>query len=91
MKRPPMKKQPCLVCEGSGELPGPEAGEILRLEREDRGVRRKELLPFFGYSDTYTFDLERGARPLTWELVRKYREAIDEAVKARLKESEVTA
>jgi len=80
-----LKTIKCPHCNGKGELPGTEAGALLRLEREEKDVNRNQLLEFFGYSESYTIDLERGARPLTWELVDKYRTAVVAAVHERLK------
>ncbi len=78
----------CPQCKGRGQVPDTTVGEVLKLEREEAGVNRTELLTHFGYSDSYTFDLERGSRPLTWELVDKYRSAIGKAVQERLQAEE---
>jgi len=90
MKRLPLPTVPCPHCI-DGEIPGPKAGEVLRREREERDVPRSNsanpeisLCHHLNLSETYAVALERGERPLTWELVRRYREAIEVAVKARL-------
>ena len=83
MKRLPFPTTKCESCV-NGMIPGPDAGAALRREREERDVTRTALLAHFNYSESYTIDLERGARPLTWLLVTQYREAIEAAVKARL-------
>lgn len=93
INRPDLRTINCPECGGTGKIPDPQAniGSQLVLEREERGVNRKELSQFFmkgnglsNYSESYITDLERGARPLTWELIEKYRKAIDKAVSARL-------
>jgi transcriptional regulator with XRE-family HTH domain len=85
MKRSPLPTTNCTACRG-GLVPGPTAGEVLRREREERDVTRAALIEHFGFSESYTIDLERGARPFSWELVDSYRQAIEAAVTARLQE-----
>lgn len=83
MKRPTIPVTRCEVCR-NGDIPGPTAGEVLRREREERSVTRAALIEHFGFSESYTIDLERGARPFSWELVDQYRKAIEAAVQTRL-------
>lgn len=83
MRKPPIPTTKCEACK-DGLVPGRLAGETLRREREERHVTRATLAKHFGFSESYTIDLERGARPLTWDLVTAYRAAIEKAVKERV-------
>ena len=65
-------------------MPARNAGEQLRLEREERDVKRVDLAVHIRLSESYVADLEKGARVLSWELVDRYRAAIEKAVKERL-------
>lgn len=93
MKRPQIPIIQCLSCGGTGGLPDTiPTGELLRREREERDVPRISksdpvlgLAYHFGFSESYTLDLERGVRPWSWALISKYRDAIELAVHARLK------
>jgi len=90
VRRPSLPVTPCPTCAGRGEMPGANAGEVLRLEREERRVTRTDLLRHFArpdgglFSESYTIDLERGARPFTWDLIERYRAAIKAAVDERV-------
>ncbi len=85
MRKAQLPTTKCTDCR-DGRVPSRDAGPFLQREREERGVTRTALVPHFGFSESYTIDLEKGARPLTWVLVDKYRDAIEKAVQARLKE-----
>ena len=85
-----MKRQlPTTACSEcrSGKVPARTAGETLRLEREERDVTRVQLAVYMKLSESYVSDLEKGARVLSWELVDRYRKAIEKAVKERLEVS----
>lgn len=77
---------------GTGGTPDTiPTGELLRREREERDVPRCStadpplgLAHHFGFSESYTLDLERGVRPWSWALISRYREAIEAAVQSRL-------
>lgn len=75
---------PCDSCGGIGTLPGPRTGHLMKRLRESRSVTLLQLLEFFPYKKTYTCDLEKDYRPWNNELVRLYKQAMDDAVKARL-------
>ncbi len=84
MKKRTLPTVKCDACRG-GVTPARNAGTVLQLEREERGVTRTAFVPHFGFSESYTIDLEKGSRPLTWVLVDRYRAAIEKAVEERLK------
>lgn len=95
MKRVNIPIVQCLSCGGTGGLPSDKAGEMLRREREEREVPRivkrnpkLGLAYHFGFSESYTLDLERGVRPWSWLLIERYRAAIEQAVQERLKQEE---
>lgn len=93
MKRASLPVTACTYCNGQGQIPDTiPAGEMLRREREERDVPRISksdpvlgLAFHFGFSESYTLDLERGVRPWSWNLIEKYRNAIEKAVESRLK------
>lgn len=89
MKKSKIPIVQCLECGGSGSIPSAATGKVLRREREARGIPRVSRDPthgiahHFGYSESYTLELERDSKPWTWLLIRKYRDAIERAAKAR--------
>lgn len=73
-----LKTKPCAGCGGTGQVPADDVGAILREEREKAGVTGKDIAARMGVSDTFVYDLERGARRLTNELLASYQRAMEE-------------
>lgn len=78
------------MCDGSGVRPSPTTGSVLKAEREQAGLGREAVAPYFykvGSKDTYSLsyvvDLEADKRAWSMGMVDSYREAIKHAVKAR--------
>lgn len=95
MRRTELPTVACPACAGRTTIPAHGTGEVLRREREARDVPRagktypnQGLVHHFGFSESYTIDLENDVRPWSWSLVESYRAAIEAAVATRL-ESEV--
>lgn len=87
MKRPSIPIIECPRCRGKGGAPDVGTGPVLRQERRDADVLLKDMLPYFGFSKTYTGDLEADKRPWSWELIDHYRKAIAMVVSKRLEEA----
>jgi transcriptional regulator with XRE-family HTH domain len=68
----------CDNCGGTGTVPGDGTGEVLRAERERLGLFAKDVADIMGISDSYVYDLEKGNRPLTNDLVARYQTALQE-------------
>lgn len=73
----PLKTKCCHACGGSGTLPDGNAGRLLRTERERAGVRVSALADAMNISDSYLYDLERGHRKLTNELLGAYQRGLE--------------
>jgi len=87
VKRPSIPVTECPKCQGKGGAPDTGTGPVMRQERKDADVLLRDLLPHFGYSKTYTVDLEADKRPWSWDLINQYRDAIKAVVDQRIKEA----
>lgn len=72
-----LKTQPCAGCSGSGVVPADDVGQVLRTEREKLGITGRAVADKLSISDSYLFDLERGSRRWTTELVNSYQSALE--------------
>jgi len=73
-----LKTQPCAGCAGTGVVPADDVGPVLRTEREKLGITGRAVADALSISDSYLFDLERGSRRWTTELVNSYQRALEE-------------
>lgn len=73
-----LKTKCCPMCQGSGSVPDDNAGATLRIERERAGVRVRDLATAMNISDSFLYDLERGNRKLTNELLESYQHGLKE-------------
>ena len=71
-----LKTQACPGCNGVGSVPADDVGMVLRSEREKAGVTGKDIADAMSISDTYLYELERGTRRWTNELVESYQRAL---------------
>ncbi len=71
----------CPHCEGAGKVFADHAavGASQRRRREAKGLEAKELAARMGISAQYLSDLERGKRPWSLSLVRRYWAALEVA------------
>jgi transcriptional regulator with XRE-family HTH domain len=72
-----LKTQPCRACAGSGKLPADDVGPILREEREKSGITKQDMADALSISPVYLYDLERGNRKWTNELLASYQEKLE--------------
>lgn len=78
-----LKTQACHTCGGSGSVPADGVGQVLREEREKAGVNGKDVAATMSISDGYLYELERGSRRFTNELLAAYQRALKELSNGR--------
>lgn len=66
----------CPRCGGVGKIPDDSVGPVMRALRQKHGVAIKALSRELGVSRTYIYDLEKGVRNWSPELIERYREGI---------------
>lgn len=72
-----LKTQACGTCGGSGALPADDVGEVLREEREKFSITGVDLAAAMNISVSYLYDLEKGHRKWTNELLGSYQRALE--------------
>jgi transcriptional regulator with XRE-family HTH domain len=58
-------------------MPADDVGPVLKARREERGIRAIDMAGHLGISDTFLYDLERGNRRWTNEVLEKYLEGLE--------------
>ena len=72
-----LKTQPCRTCAGQGTLPADNVGPILKEEREGLGITQVDMAGHMSISTTFLYDLERGNRRWTNELLASYQAGLE--------------
>lgn len=72
-----LKTQPCSTCGGLGTLPAEGVGQVLREEREKAGITGVAMSEHMGISTTFLYDLEKGGRRWTNELLAAYQGGLE--------------